>query len=132
MAAPVKGRELLPIAKKLGAGLSPRDPAARSAVNRAYYAAYTEVTEHVTQRGLRNSPSAYSHDRTWNYLKNGITDRHAGRRAERRAIADQGFDLKRRRQKADYQPNSKLARDESKLAIAEAERIIKRLDALKP
>jgi uncharacterized protein (UPF0332 family) len=128
----MKGRELLPVAKKLGAGQAPKEPAARSAVNRAYYAAYTEVTEYVTHRGLPNSPSAYSHNRTWNYLKNGIADIDARRRAERRALADQGFLLKARRQKADYEPNAKLARDESKSAIAEAQTIIKRLDALKP
>jgi hypothetical protein len=117
---------------RLGAGRSPQEPAARSAVNRAYYAAFTEVTEYVTQRGLASSPSAYSHDRTWNHLKNGIPDNDARRRAERRAIADQGFLLKDRRQKADYRPHSKLARDESKRAIADAEGIIRRLDALKP
>jgi hypothetical protein len=132
VAEPVKGRELIPIAKKLGGGQSPKEPAARSAINRAYYAAYTEVTEYVIQRGLPSSPSAYSHDRTWNHLKSGIADNDAQRRAERRAIADQGFLLKARRQKADYRPKSKLARDESKRAVVEAQGIIKRLDALKP
>jgi hypothetical protein len=92
----------------------------------------TEVTEYVMARGLPSSPSAYSHDRTWNHLKNGISDKDAGRQAERRAIAGQGFLLKARRQKADYRPNPKLARDETKQAISEALGIIKRLDGLKP
>jgi hypothetical protein len=128
----MKGRELIPIATRLGAGKAPPEAAARSAVSRAYYAAYTEVTEYVSQRGLTSSPSAYSHDRTWNHLKNGIPDKDSWRRVERRSIADQGFLLKNRRQKADYRPNSKLARGEGKQAVAEAEDIIRRLDALKP
>ena len=48
------------------------------------------------------------------------------------AAKEQGFLLKARRQKADYRPNSKLAADESKRALAEAQEIIERLDALKP
>jgi hypothetical protein len=52
------------------------------------------------------------------------------REARRRAIADTGFRLKERRQKADYQLDSRLTREEAKTALEESKRIVKELDRL--
>jgi hypothetical protein len=128
----MRGRELLRIAAKLAGGSSPSEPAERSAVNRAYYAAFLEALDYIHPRGFLRSPGRGSHNRVWNFLRSGIGDPDRRRRELRRTIADTGIDLKRRRQEADYRPHAKMPRGGGKEAVAEANRIIKELDALIP
>jgi hypothetical protein len=59
-----------------------------------------------------------------------MSDGDVGREARRRAIADTGFRLKERRQKADYQLDSRLGREEAKIALEESRRIVEELDRL--
>ena len=77
-------------------------------------------------RGSGRSP----HDHAWNHLKHRMNDGDIGREARRRAIADTGFRLKERRQKADYQLDSHLGREEAQVALEESKRIVKELDRL--
>jgi uncharacterized protein (UPF0332 family) len=126
----MNGRELIPVAERLVKGHSPTQPNARSAVNRAYYAAFGEASEYLRVRHYSPNPKRSQHDAAWNHLQNGIVDGDAQRRAQRRAVADVGFRLKARRHKADYQLASRLADREASVAIKEAKRIINELQAL--
>jgi uncharacterized protein (UPF0332 family) len=126
----MKGRELIPVAKRLASSASGSEPLGRSAVNRAYYAAFGEAEDYAGSRGFARKPGAGSHDRVWRHLESGIRDRDRGRRAARRAVAAQGLLLKDRRQKADYRRGSRISRTEPHDALREAERIIKALDGL--
>lgn len=126
----MKGRDLIPVAAALSRGKPPLEPEARSAVSRAYYGAYGELSDHLRVRHYAPPPTRSRHDAAWRHLRNGIVDGDARRQAQRRAVADTGFQLKARRLKADYQLGSRLARDEAALAVAEARRIVTELDAL--
>jgi hypothetical protein len=126
----VRGRELLPIATKLAAGPRPPEPRGRSAINRAYYAAFTELTAYIQRHGFTYSPGGGSHVKAWNFLRSGVRDSDSHRQAIRRAAADTGALLKARRQKADYHLSSKIGRAEPAQAIREAERIVRALDGV--
>jgi len=125
----MKGRELLKVAKSLAKG-QPSEPSARSSVNRSYYASYGELSAYLRDRQYSSPKSRGSHDAAWNFLRSKISDQDPRRRAERAAIADIGFLLKSRRQKADYQLASRLGKDEVEVALKEANRIISGLDGL--
>jgi hypothetical protein len=128
----MKGRDLVPIATALAKGRPPNEPAARSSVNRSYYAAFGEASDYVTGRGFVRHYGGGSHDQVWKYLELGITDGDPRRSAARQAIAAQGRLLKNRRQKADYQRSARLGNTEAADALREARRIIAALDALLP
>jgi hypothetical protein len=123
----MKGRDFIAVAETL-AGTEARE---RTSVGRSYYAAFSEAGEYVTRNGYTRDGTA-SHDRMWNYLRDHVPDGDARRQAIRRAIADEGFRLKTRRQKADYALKSKLAVSEPAEALRGAKRIIKELDGLNP
>jgi uncharacterized protein (UPF0332 family) len=126
----MKGRELIPVAEKLSKGHPPTEPNARSAVSRAYYAAFSEVSDYLRVRHYAPNPKKSQHEGAWNHLRSGIVDSDVERQARRRATADVGFRLKARRHKADYQLASRLARDEAPSAVQEAKRIISELQKL--
>lgn len=120
------------IAEELAKGKRVGEPAARSSVNRSYYAAFGEASDYVAARGFSRKRGAGSHNQVWNYVDTGIVDGNAHRAAQRRAIAAQGQLLKVRRHKADYQRGSKLGASEAPDALREARRIIDSLEALTP
>lgn len=126
----IRGRELLRVARPLlapGAG----EAWARSAVNRCYYAAYTEAVRYISARGYVWQPgSGGSHVQVWRYLRNSVPDGNADRRAERRALAALGSHIKTRRVRADYRTTGALARHEARDAHREAKNLIERLDRL--
>lgn len=126
----MKGRELIEVAHSLSIGKPPTQPRARSAVSRAYYAAFGELSDHLRVRGYATPPRKSPHDAAWNHLRNGLVDSDRERQALRQAVADTGFRLKARRQKADYQLNAQLAANEATLAVEEAKRIVNELAAL--
>ena len=126
----MRGRALLPVAQDLIRGQTPGEPKKRTAINRAYYAAYSEAGAYLRQRNWTPPANASPHDATWNRLRTGVQDADPVRRARRAAVADIGFLLKARRQKADYRLTSVLARDEAASAVKEAQRIIQELDQL--
>ncbi|MGN6202296.1 MAG: hypothetical protein ACTHNY_07820 [Solirubrobacterales bacterium] len=126
----MRGRELLKVVERLAAGKPPTEPFRRSAVSRAYYAAFSELSHYLSRQSYSRGKSSSPHDHAWNHLKNGISDHDVAREARRRAVADTGFRLKKRRQKADYQLDARLANDEAADALKEARRIVKELDAL--
>jgi hypothetical protein len=127
----IKGRDLLRVARELSGGRRPPpEPAARTAVNRAYYAAYSEVFEYISARNYHPRPGGGSHQRAWNHLKSRIPDTDLNRRATRRLVASQGEDLKERRVTADYRLRGSLRRGDPQESIAIAEKMIAELDRL--
>jgi hypothetical protein len=131
MVSAVKGRELIGITRLLAkaAGRSPNEPAGRSAVNRAYYAAFGEASDYAVRVGYAYSGGAGSHSKVWNYI-GAHSDGNAARDAARKAVASQGLFLKARRHKADYQRASRMGRTDHDDALKESVRIIQALDAL--
>lgn len=126
----MKGRELLKVAEGLARGHPPSEPFRRSAVSRAYYAAFSELSGHLRRQSYSRGRTRSPHDHAWNHLKHHIMDSDLEREARRRAVADTGFLLKKRRHKADYRLDSRLARDEASTALDEARRIVNELDSL--
>jgi uncharacterized protein (UPF0332 family) len=126
----MRGRELVPVAEGLIRGRPLVEAAARSAVSRAYYAAFSELSDYLRVRHHTPGPRRSPHDAAWQALRSGFVDGDVARQARRRAVADAGFRLKARRQKADYRLDARLARDEATDAVHEATRIIRELDAL--
>jgi uncharacterized protein (UPF0332 family) len=122
----------VPIAATLAKGRPVTEPAARSSVNRSYYAAFGEASDYVVARGFVRRRGGGTHDQVWKYVESGVVDGDARRMAERRAIAAQGRLLKIKRHKADYQRGSKLAKTEPTDALNDARRIIQALDSLVP
>jgi hypothetical protein len=126
----MRGRELIRVAEELARG-NASEPRARSAINRAYYAAYTELSQFVAGHGYRHAPDRASHRRTWDYIRS-MPEQDRRRRAEKRAIASQGLLLKDQRTKADYQPSSRIGRYAATEAVRSAKGIIGALDRLVP
>lgn len=126
----MKGRELVPVARRLARG-NPNEAHARSAINRAYYAAYTELSHFITRQGYKHSAQRGSHRRAWEFVRDP-TQSDRRERAERRTIASQGLLLKDQRTKADYQPFSRIGRNDAADAVRSASGIIAALDRLTP
>ena len=127
----MKGRELMKIAELLAklAGRTPNEPASRSAVSRAYYAAFGEASDYAVRVGYRRTTGAGPHSKVWNYIASH-SDGNATRDAARRTLAGQGLFLKERRRKADYERTSHLGRNDHVDAVKEARRIIQTLDSV--
>jgi hypothetical protein len=120
----MKGRELIPIAEQLTR--HPGDPYRRSVINRAYYAAFTELNDYIQPRGFSHTKGAGSHKKAWDYLGR-MRPLHQDP-AVLGAIASTGIQLKDRRTKADYSPHLLLGKGEAPEALAEAKRIINSLE----
>lgn len=127
----MRGRELLGVAHLLAkaAGRTPNEPAGRSAINRAYYAAFGEASDYALRVGYSHSSGAGSHAKVWNHI-GAHTDGDATRDATRRAVASQGLFLKERRQKADYRRAARIGRTDHDDALKESKRIIQAIDSL--
>jgi hypothetical protein len=132
----MRGRDLLRVARlrvaRVLAGPNTSEARVRSAISSAYYAAFSEAAAYAARHGFHFAPAVASHVRLWRFVRAGIADGDRQRQAERDAIADTGFRLKERRQKADYRLGSRLQRNEDATSIREAERIIHALDRISP
>lgn len=73
----------------------PSESGQRTAINRAYYAAYHAASAFVHARALNPSGQPLSHDRVWRLIRNSVLPNSA-------EIAKLGFDLKDTRVGADY------------------------------
>jgi hypothetical protein len=100
----------------------------RSAMNRAYYAAFGEAREFAERHGYRYiRGKGGSHDQVWNFLRQGHGAKTPWERAAWKAIGDAGIVLKRERITADYFGDPTVTRNETKRMLATAEVIINRL-----
>ena len=96
----------------------------RTAINRAYYAAYHRASRYVRDALLVEPTTGLTHDLVWRVLARSSDDRH-------RSIAERGFAMKAERTRSDYQAwyRADLA-DAARKAIDVSEAIIRSIDAL--
>jgi len=117
----MNGREFLAVAKGLlGVGT---EAAWRSAVSRAYYAVFHAARELLDDLGFAVPRGDRAHGHLWLRLSN-CGDRQvqdAGREMN---------DLRRGRNRADYDVNAPLSSFTAAALVADAEQIIKTLDAV--
>lgn len=105
---------------------------ARSAVNRAYYAAFGEAKEFAIRHGyVKKGTGGGSHQQVWSFLAKGTTGLSTHELAAWKAIAAQGVKLKAQRVNADYFGYLQITLAEASLAITEAQGIIRRLSGLR-
>lgn len=96
----------------------PNEAGQRTAINRAYYAAYHVASEFVKARGLNPPGQPLTHDRVWRLIGLSALPTSA-------EIAKLGFDLKDARVGADYRnPFPGNLANEVKDAIANSTAII--------
>jgi uncharacterized protein (UPF0332 family) len=119
----MNGREFLAVARTLARG--PTEGEWRSAVSRAYYAAFHAARDLLTVFGFR-APRA---DRAHEYLYRRLNN--CGLPAARAAAGDL-HDLRRLRNEADYDVGVPYAVGIATKAVAAATRIVQTLDALTP
>lgn len=102
----------------------------RSAINRAYYAAYGEARAFCEARGMILKKNRSSHEQVWQYLRSGETSDTVYGRAACKAIGDQGIFLRSQRVAADYFGNAAPPKSEAERAVATSREIIRRLHGL--
>jgi uncharacterized protein (UPF0332 family) len=117
------GREFLPAARRMAASTDEADW--RSAASRAYYAAFHVARDLLTALHFR-TPRA---DRAHNYLYARLNN--AGDALVERA-ATLLHELRTRRNFADYDVRSPYAAPDAVRSVADAEEVLRILDALTP
>lgn len=99
-----------------------REALLRSAVSRAYYAAYHADLISARKRGFAGSIPGYgSHEALW--------EGWFGQRQDEETAA-LGYAMKRERVRADYRLRETFSPKGAQIAIADARRLIQRIDAL--
>ena len=99
----------------------------RSAINRAYYAAYGEAREYAVAHGLNMQSGGQSHDRVWQFLRRGATYSQTWESAAAKAIGDMGVELCAMRVQADYFRTNSPSEADARRAVSLANLIVKRL-----
>lgn len=118
---PFAWRDLLSVAERLAADGD--EASSRSAIGRAYYAAYHAAARYVRQAGLLEV--GHSHRTVWAVL----TDQSD---AERSDLGLRGAALKRRRTEADYRlPFPGNVSEQAGLAIQEGKALVQAIDQLR-
>lgn len=117
----MEGKAFLEIAQKLAQMRS--EPALRSAVSRAYYAAYNCCVQLINELGFKFEKGAPTHARVAQYLSNTSID-------EIIAVAESLILLRKRRNQADY--NMRTAEFQNhitcQLDLANAQMIISQIE----
>ena len=121
-------RLLLKVAESLLDG-TPEERHIRSAVNRAYYAAFGEAREFAIRKGLVLSQRAGSHQQVWNYLRRGGAPT-IWEAAAWKSIGDLGLTLTADRKLADYVGSAAITLRDAQRVIIQANEIIKKLMSL--
>lgn len=120
----------LSLASRLAQAQPKRESEARTAIGRAYYAAYGETREHAVRCGLSFSKAKPSHEQVWQFMRSGGGQKTIYRAASSKHIGDQGIALRALRVQADYYPQSAPSEDEVRRAIGLSKEIIDRLKRL--
>jgi uncharacterized protein (UPF0332 family) len=101
----------------------------RSAVSRAYYAAYSVVTGRLEGRASfphgRQNPR---HDNLPKLILNYLSDVHL---ADRRKVKTAAFRLYRKRIAADYRPHEEIGAEEARVAVRDASFVLRTVDHAK-
>jgi len=118
----VKGRDFLTLAATLATGTS--EAAWRSAVSRAYYAAFHVARELLEELGFRVAQADRAHAYLWRRLQN------CGDTAVQEAGSDLQ-DLRHNRNKSDYDFKLSVTKAEALIRLQSAESVVLRLEAAK-
>jgi hypothetical protein len=118
---------LLLVAARLLQGAAPEERERRSAINRAYYAAYGEAREYSIAHGLNMRVRGQSHDQVWQFLRRGAGYSQRWEEAVAKAIGDYGVELRTMRVQADYHLSSSPSEQDAQRAVRLADDIIIRL-----
>jgi uncharacterized protein (UPF0332 family) len=117
----MNGRDFLPLARQLlGIG---GEPARRSAVSRAYYAAFHVARDLLTDLGFTTPRADRAHEYLYRRLNNGGL-------AAVRVAANQLHDLRSQRNRADYDMPVPFSAALAAGQVAAAEYVVQTLDAL--
>ena len=111
-------------------GLSASEHHTRSAINRAYYAAYGEARNFAEQHGYVWNGKGGSHIQVWQFIRLGKGTSQKWQLAAWRAVGDAGLALKESRTRADYRSAPAPGAQEARQAVAQAQNIINRLHGL--
>lgn len=110
--------EFLGLAKKLSSKGEASEAELRSAISRAYYAAFHNVRDLLEEKGDYVSTDKDTHQMVWDTCKNG-------RDPSLRVIGAKGFNLRDDRTKADYDnPFPENLPEKTKLVLHSAEYIM--------
>jgi hypothetical protein len=120
-------RMLLLVAARLLQDATPEERARRSAINRAYYAAYGEAREYSISHGLHMHARGQSHDQVWQFLRRGAGYSQRWEQAATKAIGDYGVELRTMRVQADYNLPSPPSERDAQRAVRLADHIINRI-----
>ncbi len=117
----MEGKEFFVFAQKLVQIRT--EPALRSAISRAYYAAYHCCIQLLRELGFQFSKDASAHDKVFAYLNNSAI-------SEIQAAADNLTHLRRHRNSADYDLTSKEFQNhiDCQLDLARAQSIILQIE----
>jgi hypothetical protein len=118
---------LLLVAVRLLALPTAEERERRSAINRAYYAAYGEAHEFSMAHGLNMQSGGQSHDRVWQFLRRGAGYSQTWERAAAKAIGDMGVELRALRVQADYFRTNSPSETDARWAVSLANLIVRRL-----
>ncbi len=99
------------------------DAALRTAISRAYYAAYNQARRQLAREGVAIPREQDSHKALWDKYRNADDD-------ERRSIGEKGDELRRFRRQADYDDYLPNLENYAKVAVTTAENILKALKRL--
>jgi hypothetical protein len=115
------------VAIRLLQGTNPEERERRSAINRAYYAAYGEAHEYAIAHGLNMHGRGQSHDQIWQFLRRGAGYSQTWEQAAAKAIGDYGIELRTLRVQADYNLPIAPSEYDARRAVRLADDIISRL-----
>lgn len=76
----------------------------RTAIGRAYYAAYCTARDFSVSRGLKYNGSKPSHEQVWQFFRNAPSSLSDHERRAYKRIGDDGLALREQRTVADYKP----------------------------
>ncbi|MCI0614558.1 HEPN domain-containing protein [bacterium] len=117
---PFEWAEYLRLAEEL-AERQNDEAALRSAVSRAYYAAYCKACAYLNEKNIAVPHGEGSHDRVWNSFINLPGRTHT-------SIQGNGDRLKRRRVIADYKEQEAISTQDAKSAVTTSKNILTWLD----
>ena len=103
----------------------------RSAVNRAYYAAFGEAKALATRHGYAFVPGGGgSHDQVWRFLRHGAPGVSVHHLAAWRSVSSAGIALRADRVTADYKPEIAVSMADATTAVARAQTTVARIVGL--
>lgn len=113
--------DYLDLADRLASGADAEEARLRTAISRAYYAAFHVAMELIVQEGFRPTGTGGDHGNVWRWYREG-----PGTGRSRKQIAQLGFALRLDREKADYRIPFEGGRVEetAKLALTNARHIV--------